>query len=122
MEKTLTIDGRAIRFKSTMALTYRYQAQFGKDILSVIWPAIRFIFQEGAEQSVEAFEKIQTTDIQNIIWVMAKTADKDIEDPFEFWDSLESFPIDYMRELFMMIVGSMQNSEQLKKKLKAVKK
>ena len=36
MEKTLTIDGREVRFKSTAATPLRYKAQFGKDYFSEI--------------------------------------------------------------------------------------
>ena len=35
MEKTLTIDGKQIRFKSTAATLIRYKTQFGRDFLLI---------------------------------------------------------------------------------------
>ena len=34
MEKTLTIDGREVRFKATAGLSYRYFNQFGTEYIS----------------------------------------------------------------------------------------
>ena len=36
MEKTLTIDGKEVRFKSTAATPLRYKAQFNKDYFNVL--------------------------------------------------------------------------------------
>lgn len=36
MEKTITIDGRDVRFKSTAATPLRYKAQFHKDFFTEV--------------------------------------------------------------------------------------
>ena len=36
MEKTITIDGKQVRFKSNGATPLRYKAQFGKDYFKEI--------------------------------------------------------------------------------------
>ena len=36
MERTIGIDGKQVRFKSTAATPLRYKAQFGKDYFSEI--------------------------------------------------------------------------------------
>jgi hypothetical protein len=123
MIKTLQIDGRDIRFKATMSLTYRFQSQFGKDILKIIWPILRAALSVGAEKELseevvlEALEEIEATDILNIIWTMAKSADPSIPEPVEWYDEFEHFPLDEVAmPLFELLINSMQSSEKLKKK------
>lgn len=124
MTQTFTIDGRDIRFKATMSLTYRYQAQFGEDILTVLWPIIEFMFNNGSEpeNALEALKQIKTTDLMNIIWTLAKTADQSIPEPIDWYDKFEHFPImELAPKLLLMIVQTMKTTEQFKKKLKVEK-
>ncbi len=98
MEKTLTtLSGRSVRFASTAGLPVRYKAAFGTDM-----------FHDLAEM-----EKQQTADISTIcqlLWAMAKTADKSIPPVQEWLDSFtDGLPLlVWFSELSPMIAQSMR--------------
>jgi hypothetical protein len=80
MEKTLTIDGRQIRFKASAALTLHYATHFGSDALA---DAL------GAGKNTGA----NTLFMYRLVWSMAYCADKSIP-PMEEWvDGFESLNI-----------------------------
>lgn len=96
MEKTIIIDGKEVRFKSTAATPLRYKAQFGKDFFAEI-------LKMGALEKLGKLnpEKINAKDLEgldfevfyNIAWVMAKTADPKIPDPITWLDQFDEFPM-----------------------------
>ena len=85
MIKTLKIDGKDIEFKSTGGTMMRYRNQFNSEFLT----------------DLSALSKVTKTDfspftsksIEQIIWVLAKTADSSIPDPQTWYDSFDEFPI-----------------------------
>lgn len=84
MEKTLTIDGRAINFKCTGGTLMRYRNQFGSEF-----------FADLASLSTAEKDpsKINFSVIENMTWVLAKTADSTIPDPQAWFDSFEEIDI-----------------------------
>lgn len=72
MEKTITIDGRDVRFQATAALPYQYATKFGHDLFADLRQA----------------DAVGTVIMYQLIWAMAYSADKAIA-PIEKW--LESF-------------------------------
>ena len=106
MEKTITIDGKDIRFKSTGATPLRYKQQFGKDFFAAI-----------AKMS-NGTKKISMADIDlevfyNIAWVFAKTADKTIPEPLEWFDTFDNFPIiEIVPDLQDMLMSTMQTKKK----------
>lgn len=98
MEQVLiTPSGRSVRFASTAGLPVRYKAAFGTDM-----------FGDLAEM-----EKQQTADISTIcqlLWALAKTADKSIPPVQEWLDSFtDGLPIlVWFSELSPMITQSMR--------------
>ena len=121
MEKTLTIDGREVRFKSTAATSLRYKAQFGRDLFADLLKMSKIADvlsnAESEEMSYEELEKIDFELFYNIIWVLAKTADKSIPEPLEWLDTFSEFPInDILPELQDLLTASFQgkkNSNQM---------
>lgn len=121
MEKTLTIDGREVRFKSTAATALRYKAQFGRDLFADLLKMSKIADvlsnAESEEMSYEELEKIDFELFYNIIWVLAKTADKSIPEPLEWLDTFSEFPInDILPELQDLLTASFQgkkNSNQM---------
>src|SRR5690606_5731158 len=121
MEKTLTIDGREVRFKSTAATALRYKAQFGRDLFADLLKMSKIADvlsnAESEEMSYEELEKIDFELFYNIIWVLAKTADKSIPEPIEWLDTFSEFPInDILPELQDLLTASFQvkkNSNQM---------
>ncbi|OEH52970.1 hypothetical protein AQ616_18880 [Oceanobacillus sp. E9] len=122
MEKTLTIDDKQVTFKSTGSTVLRYKSQFGKDFfadLMKMFPAMKMIEKLGKE-SIENkdidYETLQYIDFElfyNIIWVLAKTADKNIPEPMEWLDGFEEFPImEILPELQELMMHSLQGKKK----------
>jgi len=113
MEKTLVIDGREIKFKSTGATPMRYKAQFGEDFFKAIAQLGAVGSVSKKKLSLEDIEKIDFETLYNICWVLAKTADRDIPTPIDWLDSFDSFPImDVLPELTDLIMSSIQTKKK----------
>lgn len=85
MEKTLQIDHRAVRFKCTAGTLIRYRNQFNREFLADLSK-----LQNVKSGSLESFT---LAPIENILWVMAKTADESIPDPMSWYDTFDNFPL-----------------------------
>lgn len=83
MEKTLTIEGRQISFRSSGGNMMRYRNQFNADFLADLSAL------EAAKKNPAVFSYAA---IERIIWTLAKTADEAIPDPQTWYDSFDSFP------------------------------
>ena len=108
MEKTVTIDGRPVRFKASGGCMYRYKAQFGREML-----ADAVMLDEFLQTAVKKQRKTKRADgkvvmqpfteydytklsleaVYNILWTYAKTADESIPEPQEWLDSFTTFPV-----------------------------
>lgn len=133
MEKTLTIDGKEVVFKSNAAFAIIYKEQFGEDILSKFMPVISELLQ-GMDDLIENPDDIkpsdigdmlehlysfELTDLMNLIWCLAKLGDKEISEPKKWYLSFKEFPIvDVAMELGDILLSSLVS----KKKLKELKK
>lgn len=95
MEKTIEIDGKQVSLKSTGATPLRYKAQFRKDFFSEILKLgqLEKVNLEDKDIDYEALGSLDFEVFYNIIWTMAKTADKSIPDPITWLDQFEQFPI-----------------------------
>ena len=102
MEKTLQICGRYIKFKCTAGTLIRYRNQFNCEFLADL----------GKLQNIKItqnYEDITLAPIENIIWVMAKTADDSIPDPLTWYDSFDEFPlIDVFNQLQDILIASIK--------------
>lgn len=131
MQKTINIDGRDVKFKASASIIYRYKQYFQKDLLEVIMPFISVIYSGVAGDGVagdeeidiqaivdEAKDNLELTDITNVIWIMAKTADREISEPADWYDEFDQFPLfDVASELVEILLPSMVTTEKSKKKL-----
>jgi hypothetical protein len=95
MEKTIEIDGKKINLKSTGATPLRYKSQFGKDFFAEIFKLgkLEKINLDDKDIDYEALSGLDFEVFYNIIWTMAKTADKSIPEPLEWLDGFDEFPI-----------------------------
>ena len=84
MEKTLTIDGKQIRFKHTGGTLMRYRNQFNSEFFADLSAL-------GTAQSDPT--KVNFAVIENMIWTFAKTADDSVPDPQTWYDSFEDIDI-----------------------------
>lgn len=99
MEKTIYIDEKPVKLKSTAALPKRYKAQFGRDYFADLLKLAK-VFGKGMKKNQRiqdiSFVSLDHVDMEvfyDIIWTMAKTADRSIPDPLEWLDGFDTFPI-----------------------------
>lgn len=113
MEKTIEIDNKKVRFKSTAATPLRYKAQFGKDFFVDIMKLSSLDGLNSKKIDLKKIDKLDFDVFYNIIWVLAKTADKKIPDPITWLDGFEEFPMfDIIPELQDLILSSMQTKKK----------
>jgi hypothetical protein len=116
MEKTIIIDGKEVRFKSTAATPLRYKAQFGKDFFADVVKigALEKLMKLDPENiKREDLEGIDFDMFYNIAWTMAKTADPSIPDPIAWLDQFDVFPmLDIIPELQDLILSNIQSKKK----------
>ena len=119
MEKTIEIDGRKVKLKSTAGTPKRYKAQFRKDYFSELLKLSKLMAgNEGEEFDLAKidYSELDYLDFEvfyNFIWVLAKTADKNIGDPLDWLDEFDSMPL---AEIFPEIIDLLESSISTKKK------
>ena len=115
MEKTIEIDGKQVSFKSTAATPLRYKAQFGRDYFSEILKMEELTKIKKTKNQAETLAKIDFNTFYNIIWVLAKTADKKIPEPLEWLDTFEEFPLfEIIPQIQDLIVASIKGKKNRK--------
>lgn len=127
MEKTLTIDGRQVRFKSNAATPIYYRTQFGTDYfgelmsLGEIAQAIQAPLDSDTEEDEIDINHIDFKKMANfnsqvfyqIVWVLAKTADKNTPPLLDWLETFEEFEIfDVFSELQDMVMKSMSSKKK----------
>ena len=119
MEKTIEIDGKKVKLKSTAGTPKRYKAQFRKDYFSELLKLSKLMTNTDGEEFDLAkidYSELDYLDFEvfyNFIWVLAKTADKNIGDPLDWLDEFDSMPI---AEIFPEIIDLLESSISTKKK------
>lgn len=76
MEKTLNIDGIEVKFRATAAVPRLYRIKFRRDIIqdmTIIQKAMKKAENDGESLPPEALEMFE-----NVAFIMAKHADKDL--------------------------------------------
>lgn len=96
MEKTLTIDGKTVKFKYTAGFVYRYRSYFGIDYSADIAKiaTVSKKIKEEQEKGNDILALVEQADTRvylRILWTLAKTADKTIPDIETWLDEFEVF-------------------------------
>lgn len=113
MEKTIEIDGKQVSFKSTAATPLRYKAQFGRDYFSEILKMEGLTKLKNSKDTSKMLSRVDFDTFYNIIWVLAKTADKSIPEPLEWLDGFEEFPLfEIIPQIQDLIVMSIQGKKK----------
>ncbi|MFJ8529635.1 hypothetical protein [Bacillus sp. NPDC094106] len=114
MEKTIVIDGKDVRLKTTAAAGFRYKAQFGRDMFADMFSLQAFMPILNGEISSETdFSKLDFDVIYNLVWVYAKTADNEIPDPMKWLDTFGEFPIyEIVIDIQDLIMKSLKTSKK----------
>ena len=119
MEKTIEIDGKKVKLKSTAGTPKRYKAQFRKDYFSELLKLSKLMANTDGEEFDLAkidYSELDYLDFEvfyNFIWVLAKTANKEIGDPLDWLDEFDSMPL---AEIFPEIIDLLESSISTKKK------
>ena len=119
MEKTIEIDGKKVKLKSTAGTPKRYKAQFRKDYFSELLKLSKLMAGNDGEEFDLAkidYSELDYLDFEvfyNFIWVLAKTANKEIGDPLDWLDEFDSMPL---AEIFPEIIDLLESSISSKKK------
>ena len=116
MEKTITIDGKEIRFKTNGATPLRYKAQFGQDYFKEILkmaPLQNLSKKKKQDIAAKDLEVLDFEVFYNIAWIMAKTADPTIPEPIEWLEQFDEFPMaEIIPELQDMLLTSIQTTKK----------
>ena len=116
MEKTLTIDGRDVKFRATAAVPRLYRIKFRRYIIQdmqTIQAAMKEQEEDGKSLPPEAL-----TLFENVAYIMAKHGDKDAvpNDPDEWLDSFNTFSIyEVFQELVDLWGLNMESTSTAKK-------
>lgn len=117
MERTITIDGKEVKFRATAAVPRLYRVKFRRDIIQdmqTIQKAMKAQEKDGQSILPEAL-----TMFENVAYIMAKHADKDAvpDNPDEWLDSFMTFSIyEIFRELIDLWGLNMESTSAPKKK------
>lgn len=138
MLKKIKIDSKhSVELNSSAGWLLIYRAQFGKDILPDILPAMEALMYAlaglGINEETGMIEEIDIDIISdmftplsgleivtmlNCFWAMAKNANEDIDPPMEFLNQFKKLPIDTVTQEVMALIGesclSRKNWESLK--------
>jgi hypothetical protein len=135
MEKTITIDGKEVRFKATASFPLLYKANFNVDVLTIIMPLLSEViggasgmvtketFKNGSllltpetiSMALEGVYSLELIDVMNLLWTMAKCADDEIPDPVKWFGQFEEFPVvDIAIQVFPMLFSSLLSKKKLK--------
>ena len=115
MIKTIKIGDRDVSFDASLSWAFVYKNQFGTDPLKVIMPALISMYDGNAEGDVKfdgkllerLSDKIDLVSFLQILWALAKNADKDIQEPETWFGQFETFPMDeVLKEIAPMLAKS----------------
>lgn len=116
MEKTLTIDGRDVKFRATAAVPRLYRIKFRRDIIQdmqIVQAALDKQENDGKSLPPEAL-----TLFENVAYIMAKHGNKDAvpNDSDEWLDSFNTFSIyEVFQELVDLWGLNMESTSTAKK-------
>lgn len=110
------IDGKQVTFKSTAATQLRYKAQFGKDYFADImklYPLAKLADVNPEDMDMETLKLLDLEVFYNLLWAMAKTADKSLPDPITWLDEFEVFPLfEILPEVQELIISNLQTKKK----------
>lgn len=92
MEKTIEIDGKKVKFKATGVTPLRFKAQFKKDFYAAIFKLLAVDKMLLGQASAQDLGEVDTETAYQMIWIMAKEADKSIPPLMDWLESFDEFP------------------------------
>lgn len=115
MEKIILIDGRKVTFKADGATPLRYRTEFQRDYFADIIKLTNAL-KDVTTGEID-YQNLDTGIFSDIIYLLAKTADKEIGDIYEFYGSFDSFPVfEVFGEVQELLLSNMQTIAKKTKK------
>lgn len=116
MEKIINIGEKKVKFKTSGAFALTYKAQFKRDPIADVMKLFKGINNIQKVEEEFNYENIDMEVFFNMTWVLAKTADKNIKAPLEWFEEFDSFPImEVLPEILELIGVSFGTSVKSKK-------
>lgn len=117
MEKKIKIGKQSLKLNNNVGWLFVYRDQFGRDIVPTLVPILNAgidlvygVYQStGGKITRDSIMKmdpytlkdalleataIESVDLLNIVWSMAKNADEEIDPPREWFSQFDTFPLD----------------------------
>ena len=117
MEKIIEIGSKKVPFKCTGGFLLRYKEITGRDPIKDIFDLSKVL------QKKESILFDDLRPIYDILYVLAKTADPNIPDIYDWLDSFEEFPVvDIMDEIMPLISASFSSKLMPNAKKKMIAK
>lgn len=92
MTRTINIDGKDVEFKASAAIPRIYRIRFRRDIFEDMSELSKSVKKSDEEESSLDLPSLEM--FENIAFIMAKHADKNIPDSVEEWlDQFNTFSI-----------------------------
>lgn len=98
MQKIINIDGREVKFATNAATPFKYKKEFQSDFFADLVRMAKTIGDDRTDNldalSWEDVDQLNFDVIYQIIYIMAKTGNPQL-DPMERWlESFDEFPLD----------------------------
>lgn len=113
MEKTIEVDGKKVKLKSHAAVPLLYKAQFKRDFFGDLVKLYKFRKFDPKKENYEVLSDLDSTIFYNLIWIYAKAADPNIDDPITWLSQFDEFPIN---EIMLQVTELVEHSFRTKKK------
>lgn len=137
MQKIVEIDGRQVLLESNAATPIKYKKQFGKDYFAELFKLVKSIGAKMPEtldsspdeipveepeagealdieaMSWESLDRLDFEPLYNIVWTLAKTADKSLPDPETWLEGFDTFPLmDILTDAVELIGHSIESKKK----------
>lgn len=97
MRKTVTIDGREIKLVSNGATPIFYKQEFGSDFFADLIRLTKSMEgMAGKDMLAMTYEQIDNLDLTlffNVVYILAKQGDKNLNDMTDWLEDFDEFPI-----------------------------
>lgn len=122
IEKTITIDGKEVRFRASASVPRLYRFKFGRDIIRDM-NKLRDAYQaKGPDGEPAGFDVVDLEIFENVAYIMARHADPDVPaSPDEWLEQFNMFSIYFVfPHLLELWALNMETQAESKKKLAEV--
>lgn len=109
MEKTIEFGGKNVTFKANMKTLLIYKAQTGREYLADAASLGNIVQTDENGKKTYNLEALNTELLCAVAWAMARSADKNTPEMYDWLDEFDEFPVmEILSELMPMLTKSIQ--------------